>query len=157
MSQSFTDVCTLGEGGHQLAVRFQLTVSQIRKWTETRHDAMVAKFLDLNKRWSQIWLKKNWHVQCMTIIPVHYCTQEKNSSLYFSSIVRQCKWPFLSRKIVKIHKFCYHGNVTSHISITYLPGTMQCAAVTTQSGAIREPPQLNTLDSPRRRATCNEI
>ena len=31
--------------------------------------------------------KKNWHVQCMTIIPVHYCTQEKNSSPNFSSIV----------------------------------------------------------------------
>ena len=25
---------------------------------QTRHNAMVAKFLDLNKRWSQIWLKK---------------------------------------------------------------------------------------------------
>ena len=48
---------------------------------------MVAKFLDLSKRWSQIWLKKNWHVQCMTIIPVHYCTQEKSSSPNFSSIV----------------------------------------------------------------------
>ena len=31
--------------------------------------------------------KKNWHVQCMTIIPVHYCTQEKNSRPNFSSIV----------------------------------------------------------------------
>ena len=90
--------------------------------------------------------KKNWHVHCMTIIPVHYCTQEKNSSLDFSSIVRQCKWPFLSRTIVKIQTFFYHGNVTSHISIIYLPGAMQCAAVTTQSGTISDPPQLNTLE-----------
>ena len=40
--------------------------------------------------------------------PVHDCTQELNGSLYFPSIVRQCKWSSLSRKIVEIQKFCYH-------------------------------------------------
>ena len=38
---------------------------------------------------------------------------------YFSSIVRQCKWPSLSGNIVEIQKFCYHGNVTSHLSSLY--------------------------------------
>ena len=44
------------------------------------------------------------------------CTKEQNGSPNFSSVVRQRKWPFLSRKIVEIEKFCHHGNVTSHFS-----------------------------------------
>ena len=36
--------------------------------------------------------------------PVHECTQE------------QRKWSFLSRKVVEIKTFCYHGNVSSHLS-----------------------------------------
>ena len=49
--------------------------------------------------------------------PVHDCTQEQNVSiLCFASIVRQCKWPSRSNKIVEIQKFCNHGNVTSHFS-----------------------------------------
>ena len=36
--------------------------------------------------------------------PVHDCTQE------------QRKWSFLSRKMVEIQTFCYHGNVSSHLS-----------------------------------------
>ena len=46
---------------------------------------------------------------------VHDCTQGQNGNPYFSSIVRQCKWLSLSRKIVEIQKFCYRGNLTSHI------------------------------------------
>ena len=38
----------------------------------------------------------------------------------FSSIVQQCKWPFLSRKIVEFQKFCYHGNATSHFPFLLL-------------------------------------
>ena len=38
----------------------------------------------------------------------------------FSSIVRQCKWPFLSRKIVEFQKFCYRGNATSHFPFPLL-------------------------------------
>ena len=45
---------------------------------------------------------------------VHDCTQEQNGNPYFSSIVRQCRWPSLSRKIVETQKVCYHGNLTSH-------------------------------------------
>ena len=45
--------------------------------------------------------------------PVPDCTQEQNCSPQFSSIVRQCKWPSLSRTIIEIQKFCYHGNLTS--------------------------------------------
>ena len=46
-------------------------------------------------------------------LPVHDCALEQNSSPYFSSIVRQCKWLSLSRKMIEIHKYCYHGNLTS--------------------------------------------
>ena len=45
--------------------------------------------------------------------PVHDCA---NGSPCFSSIVRQCQWPSLSRKTVEISKFCYHGHMTSHFS-----------------------------------------
>ena len=37
-------------------------------------------------------------------------------SPYFPSIVRQCRWSSLQRKIVEIQKFCFHGDVTSHFS-----------------------------------------
>ena len=52
----------------------------------------------------------------MSDFPVHDHTQEQNGSPYFSSIVRQSKWPSLSRKIVVIQKFCYNGNLTSPFS-----------------------------------------
>ena len=39
----------------------------------------------------------------------------------FSSVVRECKWPFLSRKIVEFQKFCYHGNATSRFPLLLLP------------------------------------
>ena len=32
--------------------------------------------------------------------PLHDYTQEQNGSPYFSSIVRQCKWPSLSRRLL---------------------------------------------------------
>ena len=48
--------------------------------------------------------------------PVHHCSQEQNGSPYFSSMVWQCEWLSLSRKIVEIKKFCYHGNAISHYS-----------------------------------------
>ena len=51
--------------------------------------------------------------------PVHDYTQGKNGSPYFSSIIGQCKWPSLSKKIVVIQKFCYHGNLMSHSSSLY--------------------------------------
>ena len=37
---------------------------------------------------------------------VLYGTKKQNGSPYFPSVVRQYKWPSLSKKIVKIHKFC---------------------------------------------------
>ena len=52
----------------------------------------------------------------MNDFPVHDYTQEQNGGPYFSSTVQQYKWPSLSRKIVVIQKFCYHGNLTSHFS-----------------------------------------
>ena len=48
--------------------------------------------------------------------PVHHCTQEQNSIPCFSLMVGQCKGTSLSRKIVEIQKFCYHGNAISHYS-----------------------------------------
>ena len=55
--------------------------------------------------------KKTIKMTCMT--PVHDCTLDQNGSPYFSSIVRQCKWPSLSWTIVEVQEFCYHGNETS--------------------------------------------
>ena len=46
-------------------------------------------------------------------LPKLDCTEKQNGSPYVSSIVRQCKWPSLSRKIAEIQKYCYHGNLTS--------------------------------------------
>ena len=57
----------------------------------------------LNKPW-QKRERKNWHCD----FPVHDCTLEENGSPYFSSVVRQCKWPSLSRKNIEIRKFCYN-------------------------------------------------
>ena len=60
-------------------------------------------------------VEKTRKINMYDFVPVHDCTQEQNSSPCFSSIVRQCEWPSLSRKIVKIH-ICYYGNVTSYFS-----------------------------------------
>ena len=51
-----------------------------------------------------MWQKKN------------LCTialRSKTVAQTFLPFARQCKWPFLSRKIVEIQKFFYHGNVKS--------------------------------------------
>ena len=48
--------------------------------------------------------------------PVHDSTRDQNGSPYFSSIVRQRKWPSLSGKIVEIQKICFNGKVKSHFS-----------------------------------------
>ena len=37
---------------------------------------------------------------------VHDCTREQNNNPFFTTIIRQCKWPSLSRTIVGIQKFC---------------------------------------------------
>ena len=60
---------------------------------------------------NKIWQKKK-EKMAMYEFPVH----DSTDSPYFSSIVRQCKWLSLSGNIVKIQKFCCHGNVTSHLS-----------------------------------------
>ena len=58
----------------------------------------------------QIWQKKtqtNCYI-CLSCAP------------NFSTIVRQCKWPFLSRKIVEFQKFCYHDKATAHFPFSLL-------------------------------------
>ena len=47
--------------------------------------------------------------------PVRDCPSGTKRSPYFSSIVRQFRWPSLPRKI-EIQKSCYLGYVTSHFS-----------------------------------------
>ena len=89
-------------------------LTRIEKEKSLRHVAMVAKFADLNNPWSCKYGRDNNKKLRMYDFPVQDCTQEQNSSPFFSSIVRQSKWLSLSRKIVEIQKFCYHGNVTSH-------------------------------------------
>ena len=66
----------------------------------------------------QIWQEKR--KIDMYDFPELDCTQGKKTvdRLYFSSIVRQCKWPsVLSSTIIVIQKFCYLGNVTPHYSL----------------------------------------
>ena len=48
--------------------------------------------------------------------PMHDWTRDQNGVPYFSSIVRQCKWPSLSREMVEIQKICFSGKVKSHWS-----------------------------------------
>lgn len=69
-----------------------------------RRVAMVAKFLELNKPSSCMYGKKKTKKVVMYDFPEQDCTQEQNGSLFYSSIVRQCKWPSLSRRIVEIKK-----------------------------------------------------
>ena len=79
---------------------------------------MVATFLDLNKNRpgpANIAEKKNKKID-MYDFPMPDYIQEQNGNPQFSSIDRQCKWPSLSRTIVEIKKFCYHGNLTSRFS-----------------------------------------
>ena len=74
---------------------------------------MVAKLLDSKKPWScKNGRKKTKKWTCMTFL-CNDCAEEQNGSPYFSSIVRQCKWPSLSWTIVEVQEFCYHGNETS--------------------------------------------
>ena len=71
----------------------------------------------------QIWQKKKRKKKCYIWLS---CVPN------FSSIVRQCKWPFLSRKIVEFQKFCYHGNATSHFAfplLSVIPFVLFCLSL----------------------------
>ena len=95
----------------------KLNVLRNREEKSSRHVAMVAKFLDLNKPCScKYGRKKKIDIY---YFPIHGCTQEQNDRPYFPSILRQCKWPSVSGKIVEFQKFCYHGYVMSHRSSLY--------------------------------------
>ena len=69
---------------------------------------------------------KNLETQETVVLQIWQKKTQKNCYIWlcsapnFSSIVRQCKWPFLSRKIVEFQKFCYHGNATSHFPFPLL-------------------------------------
>lgn len=49
--------------------------------------------------------------------PVHDCIQEQNGSPYLSFIVRQCKWPSVSRKVVQIQKLPRASTVTECLAL----------------------------------------
>ena len=79
---------------------------------------MVEKFLYLSKPWSyEYGRRKKKKKLTYDIVRLH--SETERCSPYFSLIVRQYKWPSLSRKIVDMQKFWYHGNVTSHFSHLY--------------------------------------
>ena len=81
-----------------------------------RHVAMAAIYLDLKKPWSSKTGRKFEKIGLYDF-PVHDCTQEQNSSPYFSSFVRM-------QMTVSVKKDCWdpeiwlplmvNGNVTSH-------------------------------------------
>ena len=77
-----------------------LEVKVLRK-KSSRHVAVVAKFLDLSKPWSCKYGRKNEKID-MCGFPMNECTRKQNVSPFFSSILRRCKMPFLSRNIVEI-------------------------------------------------------
>ena len=89
---------------------------------------MVAKSLDLKKPWSRKYGGEKTKRSDTYDFSVHFSTLGQNGSSHFFSIVRQCKWPSLSRKVVEIHKYCYHGNMTSHFS-----SPLNCAAADNNS------------------------
>ena len=73
-----------------------------------RHVAMVAKFLDFNKPWScKFWKEKK--ILDMYDFP----------AWLHSGTIRQLKLPSLSRKVIEIQKFCFHGNVTLPFSFNF--------------------------------------
>ena len=86
--------------------------------------SMVAKFLDLNKAWSCKYDRKKQKID-ISDFPVNDCTQKQNGIPYFSSIVQQCKWPSLSRKIIEIQKVCNVGNMMSHFFSLSLQITLE--------------------------------
>ena len=84
---------------------------QYKEEMSLHHMSMVAKFLDRNKAWSCKYVRKKQKID-IGDFPVHDCPQKQTVSSYFSSIVQQCKWPSLSRKIIEIQKVCNVGNMT---------------------------------------------
>ena len=62
------------------------------------HDAMEAKFLDLNKPWSCKYGKQKKWTRMTAFLWLHDCTQKQNDSPYYSSIDWWCKWLSPSRK-----------------------------------------------------------
>ena len=80
---------------------------------------MVAKFLDLSKPWSCKYGRKNEKIETCDF-PMHECP-------LFSSILRRCKMPFLSRKIVEIQNVATMvTNATLGLSITTLHMFLSC-------------------------------
>ena len=94
--------------------------------TSLHHMSMVTKFLDRNKAWSCKYDRRKKQKIDISDFPVHDCLQKQTVSSYFiSSIVQQCKWPSLSRKIIEIQKVCNVGNMTSHFSSLLLQITLE--------------------------------
>ena len=75
---------------------------------------MVTKFLNPNKPWSCKYGRKQRKAcktfQCMILM------RNKTVAHTILHIVPQSKWQSLSRKSVKIQKFCSYGNLTAHFS-----------------------------------------
>jgi len=88
-----------------------------------RHVAMVAILLDRNKPWSAAILsisalashtvvqQRQWNVQKI-VMHLQSCCFANLNLLIFAVLVAVAV-------VVEIHKFCYHGNVMSHLSLYY--------------------------------------
>ena len=80
------------------------------------HTTMVAKFLGLNKPWScQYGGEKTTtkHFLCIIVL-----RNERVAGIFLPSFDNTNGHPSLSGKIiVEIQKFCFHGNMASHISL----------------------------------------
>ena len=103
-----------------------------REEMSLHHMSMVAKFLDLNNAWSCKYDRKKQKIDIGDLIPVLDYTQKQNDTPYFSSIVQQCKWPSLSRKIIEIQKVCKCGqhDVTLLLSVSSDNIRSKCSVTT---------------------------
>ena len=90
-----------------------------REETLLRHVAMVAKLLDHNKPRSCKYGRKKKNDMCE--FWGHDCThdQEQNGSpsAFCQSLENENDRQAVSRKVVEIQKFCFHGNVAFLLSL----------------------------------------
>ena len=112
---------------------FAYKLGCLEKRSRLRHVAMVVNFSIWKNLGPANMAEKSENNADMYDFPKLDCTKKQNGSPYVSSIVRQCKWPSLSRKIAEIQKYYYHGNLTSQRPQN--SPSMQFATKSTQSHA----------------------
>ena len=81
-----------------------MSVDETCEREKSYHIAMVEEFLDVNKPQSCKYVRKNEDID-MYDFHVHDCTQEQNSSPYFSSIVQQHNGRLYQERLLRSRNF----------------------------------------------------